>query len=200
MKTHFSHLLALAFATGLAVAVNATPINITVNDAGSLLNTIGIADSSYYTSKVPPPRTNNPADNFAFLNVEIGYWNAKNNPDLPTAVSPVNAFDLTGNSYTSIAGYDYVVLHFGTGSASPKSKGGWWQTFFLDGQGGFEFNRPTVGGGLVGGFSSARYFNVHPETISFRHNVPEAGATVGLLGLALGGLVIASRRMKRANS
>ena len=81
-----------------------------------------------------------------------------------------------------LAGYNFVVFHFGNGAAG-GSPGGWWQAWHLNGFGG-TFTVPTVGRAPVGGFSSARYYNP----------VPDGGATLILLGAAFG--VIAAVRRK----
>ncbi len=83
--------------------------------------------------------------------------------------------------YNAVAGFDYVVFHFG------GSRGGWWQAFYLDGDGG-TFNLPIVGGNPVGGFSSARYYNPHSS-------VPDGGTTVMLLGTAFGVIAVARRKI-----
>lgn len=90
-------------------------INITIDSSGELRNSVGVATKDEYGLS-----NNNPESNLSFLNAEIGYYNAFFNPDLPGAVGPVGAsFDNLngGNSYTSIGGYDYLVIHYGAGQA-----------------------------------------------------------------------------------
>lgn len=173
------------------VVASAIPLNITVDAAGNLLNGVGIANSTQYA-----PGNNNPTSNLTFLNTLIGNWNGVTNPDLPVALGPVAADygSLSGNSYTSIAGYDYVVFHFGAGQAGGQrvSPGGWWQAFYLGGIGGDVFSLPSVNNQNVGGFSSARYFNLTTQ------QVPDAGATAILLGLGLTGIAVAAARRNRA--
>jgi len=167
-------------------AVNATPVpmNITVDSAGNLLFGVGLSikDNNYLANN------NNPESNFAFLQQEVGFYNATHNPDLTTPVGPVAAdFGSLGgpSSYVALAGYEYVVLHFGAGDASyesvipahwepgkgknktpvwvletvtyDKPAGGWWSAWYLGGQ-SVQFDLPYLNGN-VGGFSSARYFN-----------------------------------------
>jgi hypothetical protein len=108
-------------------------------------------------------------------------------PDLPTATSSdALSVDSLGDTslYNAVAGYDYVVFHFGNGSAG-GSPGGWWQAWYLDGLGG-TFTLPTVNGAPVGGFSSARYYNLSVS-------VPDKGTTLILLGGAFG-VIVAARR------
>lgn len=175
MKT-LMFVCALAWAVSTASAI---PTNITVDTAGALLNGTGVANKTQYGQG-----NNNPTSNLNFLNTEIDRWNTFN-PDLPDANSPValNAGSLSGATYAAVAGFDYVVFHFGGGNA--HSPGGWWQAFYLGGN-GWSFVLPTVGGNTVGGFSSARYYNPHTS-------VPDGGATVMLLGTAFG-LIAAARR------
>lgn len=185
---------AAALAVGLSLAAKAAPINITVASNGTLLNGVGVANAAQYGALVPPPTSNDAGDNLAFLVAEQGFWNATHNPDLPTPTDPTTEFNLTGTSYTALAGYEYVVLHFGAGAAGGHgvSPGGWWEAFYLGGEGGYLFSVPTVGGKSVGGFSSARYYN------PVKHNVPDGGASIVLLGLGVGAVAFVSRKRKAA--
>jgi hypothetical protein len=171
------------FAALCGTVAIANPVNITVDSAGALLNGTGIADKTQYGYG-----NNNPSSNLGFLNVKIGYWNGTGAlPTLPYPASIGSGLDLgslSGNSYTSVAGYDYVVFHFGAGNAG--SSGGYWAAYYLGGEGGDVFSVPTVNGKSVGGFSSARYFVP----------VPDGGATIILLGLGLAAIAFASRRAK----
>lgn len=240
--------LAAAFVLGSYLPAFATVINLTVNTSGILYHGVGVANKDDYGYG-----NNNPESNLAFLNTEIANYNAFYNPDMPVAVGPVGAsFDLSGNSYSSIGGYDYVVFHYGAGQAQfgstpawvpevvvppvyhpavlnpkgkvikaaytvpgytipghftevewEKSQGGWWAAFYIGGASGITFNVPTPGpsyedyvyNGLpVGGFSSARYFNVHREPPP--PSVPDAGSSTALVGLGL--LTLAYFRRKIA--
>jgi hypothetical protein len=177
----------LTLVLGLAASVaSAVPTNITVDASGDLLNVVGIASNDQYGQG-----NNNPESNLAFLQTEIGYWNDNYDPDLPAAVGPV-ALDHGSlgdvDSYMSVAGYDYVVFHFGNGGAG--SPGGWYQAFYLGGQGGDLFEVPAVNGNTVGGFSSARYFNWTST------NVPDNGSTVALVGLSFAAMALLLRRRK----
>lgn len=168
------------------LAANAVPINITVDASGNLYHGSGIASSSEYAALQGLGSSNNaPEANLAFLNAVIANWNAAKDPDLPAAVEPLmsDVTSFTGNSYTALAGYQYVVLHFGAGKAGggQVSPGGWWQVWDLNGEGGV-FALPTVNENNVGGFSSARYYNSVPSGSS----VPDNGATLLLLGGSLG--------------
>ena len=169
------------------MTANAIPINITVSSTGALLNGTGVANKTQSGQG-----NNNPTSNLNFLNAEISLWNGEFNPDLAAAIGPEALND--GNigdkqSYSAVAGYDYVVFHFGNGiQGSAKSPGGWWQAWYLNGDGG-AFNVPSVGGQSVGGFSSARFYNPH-----INNNVPDGGTTAMLLGAALGVIGMARRK------
>lgn len=219
-------------------AARADVINITIDSSGALRNGVGVATKNEYGLG-----NNNPDSNLGFLTAEIGFYNGIFNPDLPAAVGPVGAnFDnLNGaNSYASIGGYDYVVIHYGAGQAQfaptpawipevvvpptyftsgkkkgqikdagytiaghfanpqwSKSTGGWWAAYYIGGLEGITFNVPTPGptygeliynGQPVGGFSSARYFNLH--------NVPDSATTASLLGLGMLTLALGARRFR----
>jgi hypothetical protein len=105
----------VALLAGLTTA-NASVINVTVDSAGALYNGVGVATKDEYGYD------NNTAEsNLGFLNTVIVNYNTFNNPDLPGAVGPVGAdFGSLGgvNSYETIGGYDYVVMHYGTGEAA----------------------------------------------------------------------------------
>lgn len=232
--------LSLALWLGAFATANADLINITVDATGALRNGVGVATKNEYGLG-----NNNPTSNLDFLNAEIGFYNAAFNPDLPVAVAPVEASfeNLNSNSYTSIGGYDYLVIHYGAGQAAfaeapvwvpdiyvppvynkqgkmtkagytitghfsapqwDKSTGGWWQAYYIDGLAGIVFSVPVPGptyddlvyNGLpVGGFSSARYFNIH-ETVQ----VPEAGMTLSLLGGTILAMLGTARRLRRRNA
>ncbi len=165
----------------LAITASAVPINLTVDSTGLPLNGSGVANGTQYGQG-----NNNPTSNLDFLNNQIDLWNLSDpDPDLPPAIAPValNVGSINAESYTAVAGYDYIVFHFGKGQAKD---GPWWQAWYLNGEEA-EFSLPTVDGQEVGGFSSARYFNQHTA-------VPDGGATLMLLGGAFGAIAIVRRR------
>jgi VPDSG-CTERM motif len=177
-----------ALATALfAVGAVAVPLNITVDNAGNLLNGTRVANKYHYGQQ-----NNNPTSNLAFLNSEISLWNGTNGADLPSAIGPValNVENLSGSTYAAVAGYDYVVFHFGAGVAGGEDPGGWWQAFYLNGDPDTFHDVPKIGGWSVGDFSSARYYNPHAR-------VPDGGTTAMLLGLAISGMAVASRILRR---
>jgi len=183
------------FATVLAVALGstaalATPINITVDAAGSLLNApTGIANSAQYAAA--GGSSQDPSSSLAFLNTLVGRWNFVYNPDLPApGALALDQGALGGvTSYAGPAGYQYVVFHFGAGAAGggQVSPGGWDSAWYLGGAAISFSSVPVVGTAPVGGFSSARYFG----TVS----VPDGGMTLSLLGGALVGLGMLRRKL-----
>ena len=176
--------VALVFSLGAGTA-QALPINITVDAAGNLLNTIGIASETEYDPLVTPPPSNNPDDNLDFLKAMISRWNGvPKSPSMPAAGAlALDQGSLGGiTAYTGPAGYQYVVFHWG-------GQGGYWGAYYLGGQ-SISFSTPPqlVTGAFVGGFSSARYFGTT--------SVPDGGATLMLLGGALVGLGALRRKFR----
>jgi hypothetical protein len=181
-----SKLLLSLLATALsAITAGAIPINITVDSLGNPLNGTGVANSSQYGSG-----NSNPTSDLNFLQNQISLWNGSPNvPEVPLLdIQPgppsvgANIEGLSGNSYTTLPGWSYVVFHFGAGPAGGGgvSPGGWYQAWYLGGE-EWKFYVPSVGGERVGEFSSARY-------------VPDGGTTVMLLGAALGVIAVARRK------
>ncbi len=177
----------------MGLSAMASPINITVDSGGSLLNTVGVATKAQYGQS-----NNNPVSNLAFLQAEIGDWNgATMTPPLgpPTLTGLLNldkSFDFTksGSTFslsTASGIYDYAVFHFGAGQAG--SSGGYWEALYLNGAdiSTLTFDVPVVNGKSVGGISSARFFMDPP--------VPDGGATVALLGLGLAGVELFRRKV-----
>jgi hypothetical protein len=180
-------------------------MNITVDGGGKYLQNgagpppnpdLSLASFAFYSSFQNPVSTaNDPINNFDFLKGVVTNWNSYN-PDLVTpiySIAAANNDDIGGsNTFTTAAGFDYVVFHFGGGQAgdggaktggeyNPES--GWWSAWYLGGE-SHNFTLPQEGDPLqpVGGFSSARYFNGTPT------NAPDGGATMALLAVSLLGL------------
>lgn len=187
MKTSLATALALGLA---ATAAQAVPINITVDSSGNLLHTVGIADATQYDAAVGSlPTSNDPVDNLAFLDAMIGNWNGVPlAPVLPASGAlALDQGSLTGNSYTGVSGYEYVVFHFGAGNAGGGgvSRGGYWVAYYLNGDALSFLAVPQVGGENVGGFSSARYYGVHTTGGGGGPSLPDGGSVLALLGLGL---------------
>ena len=190
MKRLSMLLLTSVFALALSsTAALATPINITIDTAGNLLNApTGIANNTQYDAIIVG-NGNSGANNLVFLNALIGRWNNLYNPDLPApglaALYPPSNDNLGGaSSYTGPAGYQYVVFHWGNSAGSP---GGFYGAYYLGGAAISNLPVPQVGNNTIGGFSSARYFG----TVS----VPDGGMTLSLLGGALVGLGLLRRKL-----
>jgi hypothetical protein len=144
-----------------------------MSSTGDLLNGSGVANKTQYGQQ-----NNSPTSNLNFLNPEIGFWNGSNPPpDLLAANGPV-ALNVQSigdtSSYNAVAGYDYVVFHFGNGPAFGSAGG--WQAWYLGSR--RVIHCPHRRWCIRRGFSSARYYN---PTVS----VPDGGATLMLLGTAL---------------
>jgi hypothetical protein len=123
-STRSSKALALATVSilGFLGSARANVINITVDDTGALRNGVGVANSSEYGLA-----NNNPTSNLTFLNAEISLYNTAYDPDLPVGIAPVGASfeNLNAQSYSTISGWDYVVIHFGAGQAQFAEAPAW---------------------------------------------------------------------------
>ena len=93
-----------------------------------------------------------------------------------------------------------MVFHFGNGNAGagggPANAGenGWWSAWYLGGEAA-SFTLPQEGTPLenVGGFSSARFFNLVDPNGTPGTPVPEGGTTLAVFGLTLLGIAGARR-------
>lgn len=215
MKTvHSLTLMALAATT---LASSAVVMNITVDAAGGYLQNglppIGensLASRAFYQDATGGT-DNNPESNLDFLVKVLGNWNSTHIVDLPTAPTlalSVDSIGGGGSSYNAVAGYDYVVFHFGGGQAgggNDPTETGWWSAWYL-GKAAYSFTAvPQEGDPLqnIGGFSSARYFNGRPTPPDDDPpdddppEVPDGGTTIASLGIALLGLGGLRRLIKK---
>jgi hypothetical protein len=214
MKTKYLTVIASAF-LALAASSTAAVMNITVNAAGSYLQNgalpgdpaNSLASKAFYGSFNSGDQNNNQSTNFNFLKGVVANWNANSlSPILPAlpssnpGASPVDNGSIGGgSSFTTAAGYDYVVFHFGNGQAgagggpSNDDENGWWAAWYLGGESASFSAVPQEGSPLqnVGGFSSARYFNGRPTT-----RVPDGGSTFIAFGIGLLGLGCVRRLLK----
>jgi len=131
---------------------------------------------------------NDDANNFFRLQTVLASY--VNN--LPTPVL-AGALDLGSNVVPTggLLGYDYAVLHYGTGRNGITGVGGGVEFFYLNGAADFTF--PADGTGLngIGGFSSLTLIKGTPQ-------VPDGGSTIALLGFALTGVGLLRRKILKA--
>ena len=147
-------LLVSSLATALsAMTAGAIPVNITTDPDGL----------APYTAPVSPNAGD--ASTVAFLNTQISLWNPDPNLSIGSQGVALRVETLTGTTYNTLPGYQYVVL-----KAGPS-----WQAYYLGGSGGWV----TAPG--QNAFSSAVY-------------VPDGGSTAMLLGAALSVIALARRK------
>ena len=178
-------LITLAAATCLALPTpsNATLINITINPSTGLpANDINFGLLG----------NNSPTTNFNFLASDITLYNGYAGTSLsaPVFSGYGNYEDLStnGNQPVSLTGFDYAVIHYGKGPGG-VGKGGGIVFYYLNGMtGDFTFSNLGSGPNGFGGISSIRLFAGDGT-----NSVPDGGATVMLLGIALGGLALVQR-------
>jgi hypothetical protein len=136
-------------------------------------------DKGYYGN-------NNPTNNFNGLLEQISLYNTYYGTSLlnPTFTSSISG----SNNTVNLTGFDYAVIHYGTGSGG-QGQGGGIEFFYLNGlTGNFVFPSVGLGPNGVGGFSSIRLFSVGGVT-----PVSENSVTMLLLGMVAVGL-LATRR------
>lgn len=165
---------------GLSSLSNASLINITINpNTGQPATDIDFGLLG----------NNNPTTNFDFLAADVTLYNNFFGTSLPAPIFAGFA-DLSPGP-VDITGFDYAVLHYGKGRGG-AGQGGGIVFYDLNGMTGI-FTFPANGLGLngFGGLSSIRLFVGTPNT------VPDGGTTVALLGIALSGVGLARRYIKR---
>jgi hypothetical protein len=135
---------------------------------------------------------NNQASNFFRLE-QVVDDNLLNLEELPTPVL-AGAVDLGSNVVNAggLIGFDYAVLHYGKGPGD-IGQGGGVAFYYLNGASDATFPAIGTGPNGLGGFSS---LTPPFKGTSSGTSVPDGGATVTLLGAALG-LIAAARRKFR---
>jgi VPDSG-CTERM motif len=176
-------MLAVAICLALPTPSNATLINITIN------STTGMPANDINFGLLG---NNNPTTNFNFLTSDISLYNSYAGASLsaPVFSGYGNYEDLStnGNHPVSLTGFDYAVIHYGKGPGG-TGKGGGIVFYYLNGMtGDFTFANLGSGPNGFGGISSVRLFTSDGAT-----SVPDGGATVMLLEIALGGLALVKR-------
>jgi hypothetical protein len=164
----------LAIAASLA---KANTINITINP-----NT-GLPANDIDFGLLP---NNDPTSNFKALVTNVGLYETFSGMNLsdPVFTGFANYENINGNpSPVSITGFDYAVLHYGTGPGG-AGQGGGIVFYYLNGMtGNFTFPADGSGPNGFGGLSSIRLFAGTPPGTT-----PESGTTVLLLGVGLLGI------------
>ncbi len=134
---------------------------------------------------------NSAADNFFRLQVQVASYNLANPSSMvPTPLS-TGSFDISSNLNVLITGWDFIVLHYGSGPGG--TSGGGIAIFYLNGMTG-TFSFPSIGTGTNGngGWSSGTLFHGTPST---PQGVPDGGTTLVLLGAALALIELLRRRL-----
>jgi len=160
--------------------VGAIPINITM-----------IGDTP--TVAAPASQLSDFGDStvFNWLKTDVAAFNAFQGTSypVPTAnldgspLSKIESFSGSRSFTATLPSQDYAVLHWG------GKRGGSVQAFYNPGQtADYVFSAPPGGKSLVGGISF--YSTYGSGSGGGGGSVPEGGVTIGLLGMALGGLVL----------
>jgi len=159
--------------------VGAIPINITM-----------IGDTP--TVAAPASQLSDFGDStvFNWLKTDVAAFNAFQGTSypVPTAnldgspLSKIESFSGSRSFTATLPSQDYAVLHWG------GKRGGSVQAFYNPGQtADYVFSAPPGGKSLVGGIS---FYSTYGSGSGGGGSVPEGGVTIGLLGMALGGLVL----------
>ena len=158
------------------VLSKATVINISTNFTSSAL--VGDLPFTAFGN-------NNPTTNFNGLVSDIGRYATFTSTSHPSAVSAGDGDYAPGT--VSLTGFDYAVLHYGKGNGGADNGGGI-VFYYLNGMtGNYTFPANGLGPNGFGGLSSIRLF------VGSNTPVPEGGATVMLMGIALTGVALLRR-------
>ena len=175
-KPRLSHLGLIALVAAAYFALSglssATLINITINPA------TGLPSNDINAGLLG---NNSPTTNFNFLSSDINLYNSYAGTSLTAPVFSgfANYESLNGSNQVSLTGFDYAVVHYGKGPGG-AGQGGGIVFYFLNGMtGDFSFANTGSGPNGFGGISSIRLFG------DGSNSVPDHGATVALLGVAL---------------
>ncbi len=158
----------------------AIPVNVTMMDDMSVIAAPASQLGSFGDSTV-----------FSWLKTDVAAFNTASGTAYPVPTanpdgSPLSKVNTTsgGSSVTvTVPSQEYVVLHWG------GQGGGWAQAFYNPGAAiDYTFGAPPGGAPLVGGISF--YSTYGPGGGS----VPDGGASILLLGAAMGSLVLMRRK------
>lgn len=113
------------------------------------------------------------------------------------AINPLgSAFGTGVNSITlNLTGYQYIVLSWG-GSDIPEDRGTADYLYYVNGTGSWTFFNSA--NGAMGDGTAALAKGGLSSITAYGNNVPDSGATVGLLGLGLIAVGLIARRQKTA--
>jgi hypothetical protein len=193
IKLKFGKTAALTAALGISLlasvsSANSAPIEIPGNGEDISKNGTGPGGGN----------GNSPSDDFFRLQTVVSAYDS-----LPGALAPLPiptlAGDFVGDSDSDqfgsggLSGFDYAVLHYGTGPGGIGGGGGV-EVFYLDGASSFDFPANGSGPNGLGGFSSIVLYEGTPAPTPAP--MPDAGATSGLLGLGLLGIALLRRNLK----
>ncbi|MBI5687062.1 MAG: hypothetical protein HZC54_18485 [Verrucomicrobia bacterium] len=162
-----------------AIPAGAIPINVTMIGNQSAIAAPASALGSFGDSTV-----------FAWLQSDIAAYNTAYGTSLPAPtalpsgapLSKVDTFSGSSSFTLTIPSNDYAFLHWG------GKDGGWAQAYYNPGaDASYTFNAPPGGHPLVGGIS---FYSSYGSGSGGGGSVPEGGVTIGLLGMALGGLIL----------
>jgi len=175
MKAKHSHLGLIAVVAAAYFALSdlssATLINITINP------TTGLASNDISAALLG---SNTPTTNFNFLAADVNLYNSYAGTSLtaPVFSGSANYDNLNGINQVSLTGFDYAVVHYNKGTGG--TLGGGFVFYFLNGMtGDFSFANMGSGPNGFGVLTSIRLFG------DGSNSVPDHGATVALLGVAL---------------
>jgi hypothetical protein len=171
-------LAAVALCLGAAVVARAnnTPVEVPANGLGPL-----------GTHSDMPGRADTLDEDFSGSSWVISGWNSLNPSNLlptPTSIGD----DMVTSSLANpigLSGYDYAVVHYDAGSGGSASGGE--EFFYLEGATSWTFPQNGTGTNGYGGISSVSLYEGQAP-------VPDAGATMLMLGAALAGLGMMRRK------
>ncbi|MBI5685663.1 MAG: hypothetical protein HZC54_11335 [Verrucomicrobia bacterium] len=162
-----------------AIPAGAIPINITM-----------IGDSPAIAAPASQLGDFGDATVFNWLQADVAAFNASQGTSYPAPLALPNGSPLSktetfsgSSSFTlTVPSNDYAFLHWG------GKDGGWAQAYYNPGaDASYTFNAPPGGHPLVGGIS---FYSSYGGSGGGGGSVPEGGVTIGLLGMALGGLIL----------
>ena len=186
MNLNLFNLALLGLVAGMSAMAN--PINITMSGSPPF------AGSTQITANFTSPSNQGDGTVFDWIKADVSAYDSTYSAIYPTPTAGVNDAppfkdDSIPANTDSIAItlrlHDYIYLHWGgKGSGSV-------QAFYIGGDTGtFTFDAPPGGHPDVGGLSSYSFYG--PET----KIVPDFGSTALMLGAALSGLGLMTRRLK----